>query len=100
MAGTSTQERPHLAFVYNVYNFPQGILPALYLTTLTSVLASWYGYTMSIYENPDAPTRGEADLDAFLDTFEAPHDCGTCEWCVATATRVRAMLPLDSNPPF
>lgn len=51
-------------------------------------------------ENPATPTQGEADLDAFLDTFEAPHDCGTCEWCIATAEAVRAMLPSTSVAPF
>lgn len=51
-------------------------------------------------ENPATPTFGEAALDAFLDTFDAPHDCGTCEWCIHTAKAVLAMLPSTSVAPF
>lgn len=51
-------------------------------------------------ENPATPTLGEAMADAILDAAEGSHDCGTCEWCVATAHAVAAMVPWTSPTPF
>lgn len=51
-------------------------------------------------ENPATPTLAEAMADAILDAAEAPHDCGTCEWCIACTEALVAMLPLTADAPF
>jgi hypothetical protein len=48
-----------------------------------------------------APTAQEAMADFLLDQAEAPHDCGSCEWCVEIAKAAAKMVPTAHiNPPF
>lgn len=52
------------------------------------------------FENPATPTLAEAMTDAILDAADGVHDCGSCEWCVATAQAAASMVPSTSVAPF
>jgi hypothetical protein len=52
------------------------------------------------HENPMTPTDAEAEIDHILDLL-APHQCNTCEWCIAVDAAAANMLPsVDLDPPF
>lgn len=46
------------------------------------------------------PSDSEAAIDAAIDAALPPHDCGTCEWCIACTEALLAMLPTHSDAPF